>query len=84
MNYEVFILPRADRELDDLPLDAQERIESTIERLAGNPRPHGCRKLVNRAGWRIRVGAYRVIYEIDDSMRRVTVMNVGHRRDVYE
>ena len=41
------------------------------------------RKLAGREGWRIRVGNYRVIYEIDDSARQVTILHVGHRKDVY-
>ena len=43
----------------------------------------GCRKLSGREGWRIRVGSYRVVYEIDDELQVVTVLHVGHRRDVY-
>jgi mRNA interferase RelE/StbE len=39
--------------------------------------------LTNRGGWRIRVGDFRVIYEIDDDQRAVTVLRIGHRRDVY-
>jgi mRNA interferase RelE/StbE len=48
-----------------------------------DPRPHGSRKLVGRDGWRIRVGRYRVIYEIDDAQRFVTILHVGHRKDIY-
>jgi mRNA interferase RelE/StbE len=48
-----------------------------------NPRPPGCRKLAHSEAWRIRVGDYRVIYEIDDSSHAVLVVHVGHRRDVY-
>jgi mRNA interferase RelE/StbE len=43
----------------------------------------GCLKLTGREGWRIRVGKYRVIYEIDDKERAITVLHVGLRRDVY-
>jgi mRNA interferase RelE/StbE len=43
----------------------------------------GCLKLTGREGWRIRVGKYRVIYEIDDKERTITVLHVGLRRDVY-
>jgi len=43
----------------------------------------GCRKLVGREGWRIRVGNYRVIYEIDEIRHILTILHVGHRRDIY-
>lgn len=48
-----------------------------------NPRPSGCLKLTGRNGWRIRGGDYRIIYEIDDKQEMVTVLHIGHRRDVY-
>lgn len=51
--------------------------------LANQPRPAGRHKLRGRDGWRIRVGNYRVIYEIDDQQSMVTVLHIGHRRDVY-
>lgn len=60
------------------------RVRDAIRDLANTPRPPGCKKLVGRDGWRIRVGDYRVIYEIDDSTRIVTVVHIGHRRDVYD
>ena len=54
-----------------------------IDELAENPRPRNSRKLRGKEGWRIRVGDYRVIYEIDDEAQEVLVLDVGHRRDVY-
>ena len=51
--------------------------------LVRNPGPAGRLALTGRAGWRIRVGNYRVIYEIDDVQHTVTILHVGHRRDVY-
>jgi len=43
----------------------------------------GCNRLTGRDGWRIRVGDYRVIYEIDDERQMITILHIGHRRDVY-
>lgn len=51
--------------------------------LAQNPRPPGIRRLQGRAGWRIRIGDYRVIYEIDDEQRVVEVLKIAHRREAY-
>ncbi len=83
MSYSVFILRRAQKELAKLPAGTYERIRDAIRNLSENPRPGRCRKLINREGWRIRVGDYRVIYEIDDERQIVTVLHIGHRRDVY-
>jgi len=66
MSYEVFILHRAKKELADLPLRDYERVKASIFALGDNPRPQGCLKLTGRPGWRIRVGDYLVVYEIDD------------------
>jgi mRNA interferase RelE/StbE len=60
-----------------------ERIRRAIDDLADNPRPTGSRNVRGREGRRIRVGDYRIIYEIDDEERVVDVLQVGHRRDVY-
>ncbi|MCA1626393.1 MAG: type II toxin-antitoxin system RelE/ParE family toxin [Acidobacteria bacterium] len=83
MSYEVLILRRAQKELADLPKADYERIRDAIAALAENPRPAGCKKLVGREGWRMRSGDYRAIYEIDDAQKKVTVLDIGHRRDVY-
>lgn len=83
MIYTVSILRRAQKELGQLPSGAYERVRDAIGALAQAPRPPGCLKLKGREGWRIRVGDYRVIYEIDDQQQTVTVLHVGHRRDVY-
>ena len=83
MSYSVLILPRAQRELASLPQSAYERLKAAIGQLTETPRPQGCLKLRGRDGWRIRVGDYRIIYEIEDGTRRVIVLHVGNRRDVY-
>jgi mRNA interferase RelE/StbE len=83
MSYEVLILRRAQKELADLPKGDYERVRDAVAALAENPRPAGCKKLVGREGWRIRLGDYRAIYEIDDAQQKVTVLHIGHRRDVY-
>jgi mRNA interferase RelE/StbE len=83
MEYAVTILRRAQRELAGLPSEAYQRVRDAIRGLAQNPRPPGCLKLTGREGWRIRIGVYRVIYEIDDSKRTITILHVGHRRNIY-
>lgn len=84
MNYTVQILPRAQRQLAKLPAEAYVRVRAALRALAENPRPSGCLKLVGREGWCLRVGRYRVIYEIDDASCIVTILDVAHRRDIYQ
>jgi mRNA interferase RelE/StbE len=83
MTYTVLILRRVQRELQRIPKEDYERVREAMRGLAQNPRPTRCLALTGRAGWRIRVGDYRVIYEIDDVQHTVTIVHVGHRRDVY-
>jgi mRNA interferase RelE/StbE len=83
VSYRVEILRRAAKALAKLPAQDFERVRDAIAALGAEPRPSGCKKLVGREGWRIRVGRYRVIYEVADTVRVVTVLDVGHRKDVY-
>ncbi len=83
MKYQIFILRRAQKELGSLPLSDYERLKQAILKLAENPRPAGYKKLVGREGWRIRVGNYRIIYEIDDREKKILILHIGHRKDVY-
>jgi mRNA interferase RelE/StbE len=81
--YRVLILRRAQKELAALLEPHYRRVKEALLALASDPRPLGARKLSGRDGWRIRIGNYRAIYEIDDAAQRVTVLHVGHRSDVY-
>lgn len=83
MSYRILMLRRAQRELGDIPRDAYPRVKEAIGALTTEPRPRHAAKLSSRDGWRMRVGDYRAIYDIDDNARTVTVLHVGHRRDVY-
>lgn len=84
MIYTVKIRKRAFKALEDLNEPVYTRIKNTILELAKDPRPAGCKKLVNRNGWRLRVGDYRVVYSIDDKIRNIEILDVGHRRFIYE
>ena len=83
MSYAISVLRRAQKELAQLPPGAYEQVRDAIRMLALNPRPPGCLKLAGREGWRIRVGDYRVVYEIVDAQQDVMILHVGHRRDIY-
>ena len=81
--YDLRIRRQAQSELAQLSSGIYEKVRDAVRMLANQPRPAGCRKLKGREGWRIRAGNYRVIYEIDDQQGMVTVLHIGHRRDVY-
>jgi mRNA interferase RelE/StbE len=81
--YEIKVRGRARKQILRIPPPHFQRIKEQIAALAQNPRPAGAKKLVGETGYRIRIGDYRVLYEIDDDMRRITIYRVGHRRDVY-
>jgi mRNA interferase RelE/StbE len=82
--YEVYLERTAERDLRRLSAKIFSRIIPEIRALAETPRPHGCRKITgSRNDWRIRIGDYRVIYEIDKKTSIVRVMRVMHRRQVY-
>jgi mRNA interferase RelE/StbE len=86
MNYELFRSPQTLRQLRHLQRTHPPIVPliiAAIAALSDNPRPYGATKLVNRPEWRVRVGAYRVLYQIDDKKRTVTITSVSHRRDVY-
>ena len=83
MSYDLAILPRAQKELAKVPSPSYERIRDQIRDLARNPRPRGTRKLTGRSGFRLRVGSYRILYDLNDSEKKIVVLHVGHRRDVY-
>ena len=82
--YELLIDRYAQKQLDKIPSPHFNRIVKAIQALSNNPRPPGCKKLTGRAGYRIRIGNYRVIYEINDAVLVVYVIDIGHRKDIYD
>jgi mRNA interferase RelE/StbE len=83
MTYSVFIQKSAHRALSRIQVRDQNRIIEAIRALGKSPRPIGSKKLSGRDAWRIRIGDYRVIYEIEDKKLIVMIVAIGHRRDVY-
>lgn len=82
--YRVDVTGSAERDLSRLSNALFERLTAKLAALAADPRPHGCEKLAGLEAYRIRVGDYRVLYEIDDTRRIVVVVRIRHRRDVYK
>ena len=84
MPYRIEVKPRAERALAKVPNPHRRRIAKAIDSLARDPRPGGCRKLTGAEdAYRIRVGDYRVAYQIADRVLIVHIVRVAHRKDVY-
>jgi len=83
MRYQVLIPKSVRKELDRLPKDVAQKILRRLAALEINPRPPDVKKLKGRDAWRIRIGDYRVIYEIHDRVLQIIVITVGHRREIY-
>ena len=83
MKYRLKIIPKGQKDLDDLEGKDFNVIKAKLMSLSDNPRPIGCKKLTNEEGHRIRVGDFRILYRIDDKAKEVIIYRVKHRKDVY-
>lgn len=81
--YRIEVRPAAVRALRRIDPTMRPRIEGAIALLAQDPRPPASRPLKGRAGYRVRVGDYRIIYTVQDDLLLIVVVALGHRRDVY-
>jgi len=84
MSYRVEITRKAAKQVKSLSQEVQERIRAEIKALADNPRPAGAKKISGKENfYRVRVGDYRILYEIQNKILLVLVIEVGHRREIY-
>ena len=84
MRYTIQYKPAAVRSLRALPRDIQTRLQAAIEALASDPFAGDTRKMAgHRDRWRLRVGSYRVIYEVYGHELLILIIAVGHRKDIY-
>jgi mRNA interferase RelE/StbE len=83
MPHTVTFKPSAAAAIEDVPKDVSKRIVRKLAALVDQPRPHGSIKLTGQNAYRLRVGDWRAIYEIDDAMRQVLVTVIAHRRESY-
>ena len=83
MAYEIRFKPSADRELRKLPTEIQGRIGTKLEQLRLDPFPPGVEKMQGDPGYRVRVGDYRIVFDVFHRELVILVVRVGHRRDVY-
>lgn len=85
MRYVVLLESRAEKELRALPDQALKRVDIKLQALSLNPRPRGAAKIRGKQseGWRLRIGDYRILYQIDDKGNTVRIYRIKHRREAY-
>ena len=82
--YEILIEKNAEKDCKNIPFNIFREIKNAILDLKINPRPHNVKKLHgSKNDWRIRIGNYRVLYDINDEKRVIKVFRIKHRKDVY-
>lgn len=84
MIYQITIKPKAIKSLEKINEPYYSKIKEAIYSLAHNPRPQGYKQLKGREGYRIRVADYRIIYDIFDNILLIDIIQLGHRKDIYE
>jgi len=84
MVYSVHLAHQAEKQLDDLPPAGRYDVLTALQQLAETPRTRGCKWTRELHSWRMRVGDYRVLYDIDDDPCEVTVFRIQDRKDVYK
>ena len=81
--YKIELRRTAYKDLKDIPTEYVRLIAKHIDLLEQNPRPTDSKKLKGNAGYSLRIGTYRVLYDVDDKARMVTIYRIKHRREVY-
>ncbi len=83
-SYQIEWRKSTKRDLKSIPVQQVERIITAVESLSADPRPSGCTKLSgSECAYRIRIGDYRVIYEIFDNKLFIEIVKAAHRKDIY-
>ncbi len=83
-SYQVEVSRRAVKVIATLPKKEQQRVRAAIDLLANDPRPPGGAALAGHAhAYRVRVGDYRIVYDVFDDRLVIQVVRVGHRKDIY-
>jgi mRNA interferase RelE/StbE len=84
MSYKTVLKKSAAKELDAIPTKQRVRIIEHLKQLVENPRLSGSEKLKGREEYKLRVGSFRIIYDIDDKQRQITIYLVEDRKQVYK
>ncbi len=81
--YSIFFKESVQKDLNGIPKKDLRKILTRIKSLAADPRPPGSEKLTGRARYRLRQVRYRIVYSVQDQERAITIVKVGHRKDIY-
>ena len=84
MAHKIMLKKAAIKALEKINEPYYSNIKTAIYSLANNPRPSGCKKLKGMDGYRIKVADYRVIYDIFDDLLLIDIIDLGHRKSIYE
>ena len=81
LTYQIIVEKHIEKETRHIPLHERQNIDHAILALTSNPRPHGCKKLTEKEGYRIRIGNYRILYTIDDKKRTIVIHRIKTRSE---
>jgi mRNA interferase RelE/StbE len=84
MTYQIIIPNSVQKQIKKLSKTIQDDIFECLVKMQTNPRPSGYLKMKNTEGYRIRLGDYRILYDIDDQAQKIKLRKIGHRRDIYK
>lgn len=84
MSYKIVLVKSAVKELGNLPTKLHERIIEHLRQLEENPHLFGAEKLTAYEAYKLRVGSYRIVYQIDDNAKEVKVLMVEDRKQIYK
>lgn len=82
--YAVKFTKSAQKEVEKLPVTTRLRLIKAIYKLTTDPRAGNVRPMIGSKAWRLRVGTYRIIYDIVDKKLVILIIKLGHRRDIYK
>jgi mRNA interferase RelE/StbE len=83
MKYALKIIPKAQKDFDNIRGKDFDFIRNKIFSLSKNPRPFGCQKLTKEDGYRIRSGDFRILYRVDDPAKEIIIYRIKHRKEAY-
>jgi mRNA interferase RelE/StbE len=84
ISYKVKLSNHILKQLDKIPKDFYLKIYEKMKSLSDNPRPNGCIKLTDSDDYRIRVGRFRILYEINDKEKIIDIYEILHRKESYK
>jgi mRNA interferase RelE/StbE len=83
VSYQIVVPKAVQKQLVKLPVEVRELVVACLSGLQETPRPTGCIKMKNVSGYRIRIGDYRVLYDVDDAAQTVILRRASHRKEIY-